>query len=273
MAAAKKTTTKSKPETIEGEIVQPVQAIAVREQDTSPNAMIAHAMAINASPEYLMQLLDVKKAWEADKARKAFNSAFAAFKSENVIVEKRKKVGYDTKDGGFVGYTHAELSDVADAVGPAMAKHGLSYSWDVDQSRAPLIIVTCTVEHADGHSKAVRMEAMPDNSGKKNGIQQVASTVTYLQRYTLLAAAGVAARGMDDDGRGAGRGADESQDADNAEESDAPPDPLLVDLNSAADEGTEKLMKVWAALSLEARNKVGAAFIGIKKRAAQNDPR
>ncbi|MNL48938.1 ERF superfamily protein [compost metagenome] len=47
------------------------------------------------------------------------------------------------------------------------------------------------------------MQAMPDNSGKKNAIQQVASTITYLQRYTLLAATGVATKGQDDDARGA----------------------------------------------------------------------
>jgi hypothetical protein len=36
----------------------------------------------------------------------------------------------------------------------------------------------------------------------KNAIQQVASTTTYLQRYTLLAITGMSTKGMDDDGRG-----------------------------------------------------------------------
>ena len=36
-------------------------------------------------------------------------------------------------------------------------------------------------------------------SGSKNSIQAVGSTVTYLQRYTLLAVTGLAAKGQDSD--------------------------------------------------------------------------
>ena len=50
-----------------------------------------------------------------------------------------------------------------------------------------------------GHSESTVLEAAPDSSGKKNAIQQVASTVTYLQRYTLLAACGLATKDMEDD--------------------------------------------------------------------------
>lgn len=50
------------------------------------------------------------------------------------------------------------------------------------------------------------MRASPDNSGSKNAIQAVGSTVTYLQRYTLLAATGLAAAGQDDDGDEGDRG-------------------------------------------------------------------
>lgn len=48
------------------------------------------------------------------------------------------------------------------------------------------------------------MDAAPDNSGKKNAIQSIASAVTYMQRYTLLAATGMSTKGMDDDGNSAG---------------------------------------------------------------------
>jgi hypothetical protein len=46
----------------------------------------------------------------------------------------------------------------------------------------------------------VTMQAGKDESGKKNAIQQVASTNTYLQRYTFLAITGLATKGQDDDG-------------------------------------------------------------------------
>ena len=43
------------------------------------------------------------------------------------------------------------------------------------------------------------MTAPPDGSGKKNQIQQIASTVTYLERYTLFAILGLASADQDDD--------------------------------------------------------------------------
>ncbi|MHA4915470.1 ERF family protein, partial [Enterococcus faecium] len=100
-----------------------------------------------------------------------------------------KEVGYKTKEGDFVGYKHAELSDVTDAIGPAMAKHQLSFRWDIHQNSGS-ITVDCIVMHVMGHSEKVTMTGQPDASGKKNAIQQQASTITYLQRYTLLAATG-----------------------------------------------------------------------------------
>lgn len=152
----------------------------------------------------LDQLLDLQLKWGREQAHKAHVAAMAAFKAEPIDIVKSKGVGYNTSDGGFVGYKHATSADVVDAVVPAMAKHGLSHSWSVKQEGGQ-VIVTCTVSHRDGHSESVTMQAAPDNSGKKNAIQQVASTVTYLQRYTLMAICGVAARDQqEDDGQAAG---------------------------------------------------------------------
>src|SRR5690606_35194749 len=61
--------------------------------------------------------------------------------------------------------------------------------------------VTCVITHELGHSERTTLSAAPDESGGKNSIQAVGSTVTYLQRYTLMAATGLAAKDMDDDGR------------------------------------------------------------------------
>jgi hypothetical protein len=82
-----------------------------------------------------------------------------------------------------------------------MAKHGLSFDWDIHQT-AGMITVDCIVTHKLGHSKKVTMSGAPDTSGKKNAIQQAASTITYLQRYTLLAATGMSTKDEDDDGAG-----------------------------------------------------------------------
>lgn len=146
----------------------------------------------------LDKMLDLQIKWEANEARKAYVAAMAAFKAEPMEILKRKLVEYNG-----VSYKHAELSDVADVVVPAMGLHGLSHRWDVRQSGNE-ITVACIITHSLGHSESVSMTAQPDDSGKKNRIQQVASAVQYLERYTLLAATGMATKSVsDDDGRAA----------------------------------------------------------------------
>ena len=168
-------------------------------QPATPTMMLAMAVERGASLEYIEKLMALQERWEANEARKAFTEAMTAFKAEPLEIFKRKEVSFND-----VRYKHAELSDVADVVVPAMARHGLSHRWDVKQENAR-VIVTCTVTHRLGHAESVTMDAGPDDSGKKNKIQQIASAVTYLQRYTLLAAAGLATKSeVDDDGHGAG---------------------------------------------------------------------
>jgi hypothetical protein len=170
--------------------------------DTSPFGMMLTALDRGASLELVESAMKLHERWEANEARKAFVKAMADFKAEPLEILKKKLVGYTTKEGDFVGYKHAELAHITDVVVPAMARHGLSHRWDLQQANGR-IVVTCTITHRLGHSESVSLDGAPDSSGKKNGIQQVASTVTYLQRYTLLAATGLAAKDdSDDDGRG-----------------------------------------------------------------------
>jgi hypothetical protein len=201
----------------------------------SPAALIRYAIETGADVEKLERLYALKRQYDADESRKSFVLAMSEFKSEPLIIEKRKFVGYDTKEGDKVGYWHAELAGVTEIVCPAMAKHRLSHRWDVRQENGR-VIVTCIVTHADGHSETCQMDGAPDASGKKNPIQQVASTVTFLQRYTLMSLCGVAARGADDDGRGA----DNRENPAGAEEDPAVPIAnALYDKISLADSGAE----------------------------------
>jgi len=178
--------------------VQQTRAIAA---SATPADLLRIAVESGADLDRLERLMALQEKWEAGEARKAFTAATTAFKAEPIQIFKRKEVSFTTRDGDTTSYKHAELSDVTDAIGPAMAKHQLSYRWDVRQEGSA-ITVDCIVTHVLGHSEKVTMQGAPDASGKKNAIQQVASTISYLQRYTLLAATGMSTKGQDDDGRG-----------------------------------------------------------------------
>lgn len=179
---------------------RPTGALAATGQVT-PDTLLLIAVEKGADLEYIGKLMDLQERWLGTEARKAYVKAMAGFKSEPITIRRSKEVGYRTREGDLVGYSHAELSDVTDAVGPAMAKHGLSFAWNILQGNG-LITVECVITHELGHSEKVVMSGPPDNSGKKNVIQQTASTITYLQRYTLLAVTGMSTKGMDDDGAG-----------------------------------------------------------------------
>lgn len=179
-------------------------------QPATPTMMLAMAVERGASLDYIEKLMALQERWEANEARKAFTQAMTAFKAEPLEIFKRKQVSFTTRDGDTTSYKHAELSDVTGVIVPAMARHGLSHRWDVKQETGR-VIVTCTVTHRQGHAESVTMDAPPDASGKKNSIQQVASSVTYLQRYTLLAAAGMATTSEDDDDGAGGGNVDEAE--------------------------------------------------------------
>lgn len=175
------------------------QAVALAPQGSPMGSALAFLQG-GGNIEQLNQMMDLQARWEANEARKAFTVAMTGFKAEPVTIFKNKKVSFTTRNNDTTSYTHAELSDVTDAIGPALAKHELSYRWNIKQESAA-ITVDCILTHVAGHSESVTMTAQPDNSGMKNAIQQIASTTTYLQRYTLLAITGMSTKGMDDDAR------------------------------------------------------------------------
>lgn len=168
-------------------------------QPITPMTLLQSAQNTNASIEQMQQLMELQIRWEQNEARKAYNEAIAAFKSENVHIYKDSVVDFKTSKGR-TSYSHANLASIVSAVTPILSKYGLSHSWDTQQD-GNTVQVTCKISHRLGHSEKVSLYAQPDNSGTKNNIQAIGSTVTYLQRYTLVSALGLAAHDQDDDGR------------------------------------------------------------------------
>ena len=167
----------------------------------SPMGMMMAAVKQGIPLDQIKEMMAIQREWESDEARKAFNEAFAAFKAEAVEVIKRKQVDFATQKGR-TQYKHAELSDVVEAVGPALSRHGFSWSWTPEQKNGR-IFITCTLLHRLGHEKSGTLDAPADDSGGKNTIQAFVSTTTYLERHTLKAVCGISEKGDDNDGAGA----------------------------------------------------------------------
>lgn len=164
-----------------------------------PMMMLQIAVSQGADIDKLKQLMDLQERWEKNQARKAFTSAMAAFKASPPTIVKDKHVKF-----GNTEYDHATLGSLCAQVVKGLAEHGVSHRWDVAQHEGR-IKVTCVLTHEMGHSESVSLNSEADDSGSKNAIQAIGSAVTYLQRYTLLSATGLAAVDQDDDGKAAAR--------------------------------------------------------------------
>lgn len=167
----------------------------------TPMEMLSRAVESGAQLETIERLMALQERYENGQARKAFNEAFAAFKSEVIRVARNREV----TDGPLKGRRYAELTSFVEAATPALSKHGLSASWDITKDDKDWIEVTCIIEHELGGSKRVSLGGPPDTGGAKNLLQARISTVTYLERATFKAACGLAERGDDDDGQAAGQ--------------------------------------------------------------------
>jgi len=170
----------------------------------SPNAVIMMAMQKGYTPELIEKMIQLQERFEANEARKAYHEAMAAFKADPPDIGKDKKVSFDVGNR-TTSYTHASLANVTEKINKALSIQGLSAGWTTVQADKG-ITVTCTITHRLGHSESTSLTAAPDTSGSKNAIQAVGSTVSYLERYTILALTGLATRDMDDDGKGNGDG-------------------------------------------------------------------
>ena len=188
-------------------ISEPANAVAAkagqsmaarREQDNTaanmtPMQMAYQLISNGADLGSVKEMLALSKELAADQAKRAFDAAIASAKAE-IGPAQRNKRGHSGKYADFAAY--------AAVVDPVIHRYGLSYRFRTEQTDG--IKVTCVLSHKEGHSEENSLKGPADSSGSKNAIQAVGSTLTYLQRYTLVQALGLAATD-DDDGQAHGK--------------------------------------------------------------------
>lgn len=171
--------------------------------ESSAVLLIREAIAQKADPAQLRELLAVRREWESDEARKAYNKAIADFQRGAPIVEK----GDDAN-----GKQYAALDRIWRTIRPLLTDLGLSVTWQVSELRDGSTV--CHLEgmlrHRDGHGEKLTFDlpipdAITNSSGKavQNKAQVIGSANTYAKRYALCAALGLVT-GIDDDGNGGG---------------------------------------------------------------------
>lgn len=166
----------------------------------TPVELLRIAVSQGADIDKLQKLMDLQERWDANEARKAFVAAMNKFKANPPTITKNKHVHFETAKGP-TDYDHATLDHACEVITKGLSAVGITHTWKVKNDKE-FINVTCVLTHEMGHSEETQLMGTPDDSGGKNKIQAIGSTVSYLSRYTLLAACGLASKDADNDGRG-----------------------------------------------------------------------
>lgn len=259
----------------------------VQHQPMTPMDMIAAAVQRGATVEEIGKLMDLAERLRAQQAQQAFVAAMAKFKQNPPRIEKNRTADITSKrdDVASYAYKFANLADVCEKIVASLAKVGISHRWKTQQD-AGQVAVTCILTHELGHSECTMLSAGLDLSGKKNNLQALGSTVSYLNRYTLLAATGLAVDdGQDTDGatdqdrqelQGAAKEMRQGRNRPNPSEvasrgrQAAPADAsLLAEAQAAADKGHAHFGPYWRGLQDEQRKALAADLSALQQRASQ----
>lgn len=269
-------------------------ASAAVQQAQRPLTVIEHAIRSGASPDQLQTLLELqvradnhqlemmrekRRMDEEDRkaaALLAFRRDFAAFRGENIVVEKNKHV-----DRGRAGsFMQAEYHSIAKLLSPALSKHGFSFRHDQKFGPKPWplpdnpgnvvgwVWVTCFLEHKDGHVETLELEGPEGDQSANTRVQNMQLTASYLKRQSLLAITGTATGGEDDENGMRGKRRTQQQDEG---ENGGTDDALLDAGRDEAMKGMKALTAWWGGLTAKERSAMNGEFGALRRGAMQAD--
>ena len=164
--------------------------LAAAEQN--PLAMLQSMIERGADPAALTKMMDLVERMQAKVDERAFSRAMVGFKAECPMIEKCVSV----KDrGGNHMYHIAPLEDIQGIVDPILAKHGLTYDFDMEATERGYRAV-CRVRHGTFvHSASSEVRVATElrvSEPQKDGASQ-----SFARRYALISALGLRVGGME----------------------------------------------------------------------------
>jgi hypothetical protein len=145
------------------------------------------------TPENIERMMDLQERHEARIAKHEFDAARARLLNDlPPVISKNRRVAF-----GNTRYSYADLPQVIRSVMPALRAHGFSVSWR-NESDSRTEAVTCILSHCGGHEIENTRKAVVEPKKGQSAVQSSQSTVTYLERHTLLSILGVVTDDMPD---------------------------------------------------------------------------
>jgi hypothetical protein len=275
-------------------VMQPAPAaapiVAAAHQESAGMQLLQKAIERGAGVDELDKLITLADRLRAIAAQQAFTAAMVEFKKNPPTIEKTRGASVSSKREGAkdanYSYKYANLADVCNAIVRQLAALGITHKHTFNQDGSG-VTIKCTLTHLMGHSESAQLTAHGDTSGGKNGLQGIGSTITFLERYTLLGVCGLALDDeYDDDGAS---GITEAERGELQKEAAAmrqrgqrqspaqtagrdrkapPPEDLLEQARKAADHGHTHFGKYWRELTEAQRGQLMPEMNNLTERAS-----
>lgn len=141
------------------------------------------------------QLFALQEKILSRNARTEYFRALAMMAGEMPAIEEKGEGHNKTK--------YAKWEDIQAKITPVLGQFGfaLSFRTKVEEKA---IRITAILAHREGHTEENELLLPADNSGSKNAVQAVGSSITYGFRYTACALLNIQTGVSDDDGKAAG---------------------------------------------------------------------
>lgn len=156
------------------------------------------AMSPTADIDKMERLMAMHERFQAQQAKQQYDEALAQMQEELPVIGER---GGIRDKSGRIQSTYALWEDINEMIKPVLAKYGFALSFRTPRNERG-IEVEGVLSHRGGHRETTSLVLPADTTGSKNGVQAVASSVSYGKRYTAGALLNFTTTGEDDDGNG-----------------------------------------------------------------------
>jgi ERF superfamily protein len=155
----------------------------------------------SVSVEKLERLFELHQKMVKDAARTAYYAALSRVQAKLPRITKEGHAVVE-KDGRVIRDTpFARYEDIDKQIRPILADEGFAVSFNT-RPGGGLTLFVCELSHCEGHSEERSLPLPVDQSGGKNAIQAMGSSVSYAKRYLLGMHLNIITVGEDDDGNG-----------------------------------------------------------------------
>lgn len=165
-----------------------------RASEVTPLTLLQDAVDKGLDAAQLQQLTNLYETWRPHAIAEAYQKALIEFRRVARPIVKDTLID-QSGSGKLPGVKYAPLHKIDTEITPILCEHGLTASWSrLDQSK-DWVTIRCTLTHVLGHKEHFDLGGPPDDSPELTPLQAIQSTISSLERYTLMGVCGLSTRG------------------------------------------------------------------------------